>query len=112
MININFKEVNFKMLLSVNKNRKNSYILTAIFFVVVCYFVISWFDLHGKIDEQQQNIAVIHGKYEAQEFENSELNRILESENDAEYFKRIARIDSGFVLPGERVYYDVSVGNN
>jgi hypothetical protein len=100
------------MPVSTVKIRKHSYILTALFLVAVCYFVFSWVGLQGKAQEQKQNIDVIIEKKEALLYENAEKARMLLKENETEYLERKARLDDGFVLPGERVYYDVSAGNN
>jgi len=95
-----------------NKIRKHSIFMTAAFLIAVCYFLFSWAESQGRVQEQKQNITAVVQKKDAQLFENAEKKRMLLPENKNEYLERKARIDNGFVLPGERVYYDGSAGNN
>ena len=43
--------------------------------------------------------------------ENDSIREKLNSDNKDEYVEEIARDQLGFVKPGERVYYDVSVND-
>jgi cell division protein FtsB len=94
------------------KKRRSSYILTAFLLVVVCSFAFSWVRLQDDISQREQYIAAVVDERKVLEFENKEKLRILEDKDTTEYLKRKARIDNGFVLPGERVYHDVSTGSN
>ena len=44
----------------------------------------------------------------AQEAANTELQRTLDSGDEAAYMERIARDKLGYVLPGEHIYVDMS----
>ena len=100
------------MLAAKKKIRKHSYFLTAAFMIAVSYFLFSWAGSQGRVQEQKQNITAVVQKKDAQLYENAEKKRMLLPENKKEYLERKARVDNGFVLPGERVYYDGSAGNN
>lgn len=92
------------------KKRKTSIILTAGLLVLVCYFVVSFIGLQSKINDEKRELAVVNEKCDAQDFENSELERILKDGNELEYIERIARDELGYAKPGERVYSDISAG--
>lgn len=94
------------------KIRKHSYFMTAAFLVAVSYLLLSWGGSQEKVQEQRQNKAAVMQKIETQIYENAEKKRMLLPENKNEYLEKKARIDNGYVLPGERVYYDGSAGNN
>ena len=94
------------------KTKNHSYILTAAFLVAVCYLLFSWGDSQEKVQEQRQNKAAVVQKIETQMYENAEKKRMLLPENKNEYLEKKARVENGYVLPGERVYYDGSAGNN
>lgn len=94
------------------RTRTHSYILSVALLMAVSWFLFSWVNLQGKIQQQKQTIAVVVEKREELVFENAEKNRILASENSSEYFERKARVENGLVLPGERVYYDATPGSN
>lgn len=94
------------------KNKKHSYLLSVALLFVVSYFLFSWVNLQGEIQQQKQTIAVVVEKREELVFENAEKNRILATENSSEYLERKARVENGLVLPGERVYYDATPGSN
>lgn len=100
------------MVATKTKKRKYSYILSVTLLIVVSYFMFSWVNLQGKIQQQKQTIAVVVEKREELVFENAEKNRILATENSSEYLERKARVENGLVLPGERVYYDATPGSN
>ena len=92
------------------KKRKNSVILSVFFIGLICYLFFTWFGLQGKIKEQTQTIAIVSDKIKVQNFENTELQRILDSGNKSDYVEHVARSDLGYVMPGERIYYDISAG--
>ncbi len=94
------------------RTRTHSYILSVALLMAVSWFLFSWVNLQGKIQQQKQTIAVVVEKREELVFENAEKNRILASENSSEYLERKARVENGLVLPGERVYYDATPGSN
>ena len=48
---------------------------------------------------------------EVSELKNEDLQRFLEDENHDEYYEKIAREEYNYAKPGERVFYDSSLGN-
>ena len=92
------------------KKRNSSIFLTVCFCGLVFYLLFSWFNLQGKIKEQTQSIAIVNELIKSQEYENTELKRIVNSGKESEYIEHIARKDLGYAMPGERVYYDISAG--
>lgn len=93
------------------KHRSFSVLLAMGFVGFVCYCVISWVGLQGTIKDSREELARVVEACEAQEYENRELKRILEDDNESELIERIARKELGYVMPGERVYFDVSSSN-
>ena len=94
------------------KKRKNSFILTALLLGLICYLVFTWLGLQGKIQDQQQQIAIVNEKIDEQNYENNKLKKILNAGEESDYIEHIARRDLNYVMPGERVYYDISAGEN
>lgn len=92
------------------KKHKNSVMLSVVFLGLVCYFIFTWYGLQEKIHEQTQTKAIISDSIKIQNFENTELQRILDSGDKSAYVEHIARNDLGYVMPGERIYYDISAG--
>jgi len=99
------------------KKRNYSIILSVFLLGLVCYLFVTWYSLQGKIQEQTRAIAVVNSEIKTQDYENNELQRIIkevkkDNGNKSEYIEHIARKDRGYVMPGERVYYDISAGSN
>lgn len=93
------------------KQRRTSILLTMGLVGFACYFVISWVGLQGTIKNSKEELAAVAEACEVQKYENRELERILEDDNESELIERIARKELGYVMPGERVYFDVSSSN-
>lgn len=78
--------------------------------LLIGYFVITFFSLRLSIKErrsvwEQKNVA-----YQQQLAENERLKSIVESEDKSEYIEQVAREKLGYVMPGEKVFYDVTPG--
>ena len=54
---------------------------------------------------EQKNVA-----YQQQLAENERLKSVVESEDKSEYIEQVAREKLGYVMPGEKVFYDVTPG--
>ncbi len=88
---------------------RGSYILAVALVMVVCYFVVSFFNLKADVSEKAKAVAEISYKCRVQEDENKELEAMLNNNNIEEYVEKRARDeDLGYVMPNERVYYDVA----
>lgn len=94
------------------KEKKNSrsFILTLAIVAVMGYFVISLVSLQMDIRDKQQEVAEAQQVQQEKQAENEELENFLTEGDESSYIERIARDVLGYVLPGERVYYDISSG--
>ncbi len=92
----------------VRKN-KRSFIIV-LFAVVLCAcFAISLFSLVRDIDNINKEIDAVELAVAEQNAENSALRDKIIGGNKDEYVESFARDKLGYVMPGERVYYEVSV---
>lgn len=90
--------------------RNHSVILTLLLIAVICYFCVAFFNLYSILREEKQEVARIEAMYAQQEFENSELERILQQGNEDELIERIARNELHYAYPNERIYTKSPVG--
>lgn len=93
------------------KTRSTSFILTLAIIVVIGYFVISLVSLQMEKNEKAQQVAQAQATLAEKQEKNDQLKSVLEEGDDSDYIERIARDVLGYVLPGERVYYDISSGD-
>ena len=95
-----------------NKEKKNSrsFILTLAIIAVMGYFVISLISLQMDIRDKQREVTEAQQVQQEKQAENEELEQFLTDGDESSYIERIARDVLGYVLPGERVYYDISSG--
>lgn len=95
-----------------NKEKKNSrsFILTLAIIAVMGYFVISLISLQMDIRDKQREVMEAQQVQQEKQAENEELEKFLTDGDESSYIERIARDVLGYVLPGERVYYDISSG--
>lgn len=94
------------------KEKKNSrsFFLTLAVIAVMGYFVISLISLQIEIRDKSKEVENAKVQYEEIQLENEELEGFLADGDESAYIERIARDILGYVLPGERVYYDISSG--
>lgn len=93
------------------KKNKRSFIIV-LFAVVLCAcFAISLFSLVRDIDSIKKDISAVELATAEQEAANAALRDKINNGNTDEYVESIARDKLGYVMPGERVYYDVSVND-
>ena len=90
-------------------HKKRSFIISLCIIAACAYFAISFFSINKEIRDVKKETAAIVSQTEQQKAENQELRDILKSENKDEYVEGVARDKLGYVMPGERIYYDVSV---
>ena len=74
---------------------KHSFILTLLLVLAVGYFTISLIDTQLKIKER----------------ENERLQKVADGGSQEDYIERVAREKLGYVMPDEKVYYDITPGN-
>ena len=92
------------------KNNSRSFFLTLAVISVMGYFIISLISLQIEIRDKSQQVEDARQAYAEMELENAELESFLAEGDESAYIERIARDILGYVLPGERVYYDISSG--
>lgn len=92
------------------RKQTRSFVLTLGLVLLVGYFVITIIGLQLSIKERQDVLEQKNAAYEQQLEQNDRLQSIVDSEDKSEYMEQIAREKLGFVMPGEKVFYDVTPG--
>lgn len=95
---------------SPKKKQSRSFILTLGLVLLVGYFVITIIGLQLSIRERKGVLEQMQSAYEQQLEQNDRLQAIVNSEDKSDYIEQIAREKLGFVMPGEKVFYDVTPG--
>ncbi|NCC87782.1 MAG: hypothetical protein EOM05_07940 [Clostridia bacterium] len=93
------------------KKRSHSFILTLSLIAIMGYFVITLVHLQIEIKDKKEIATQVNQQYKSQELKKEEFEQILNDGDQSKYIERVARDVLGYVLPGERVYYDTSSGN-
>ena len=90
--------------------RKRSVIISVSIIVVLCFFFISFFRMKSQLNDLSEHASELSDEAVELSNEVSELNRLLEEGDVDKYVEDRARDeDLGYVMPGERVYYDLEV---
>ena len=92
------------------KKQSRSFILTLGVVLLVGYFVITIIGLQLSIRERKGVLEQMQSAYVQQLEQNDRLQAIVDSEDKSDYMEQIAREKLGFVMPGEKVFYDVTPG--
>lgn len=92
------------------KNNTTSFILTVAIIAFIGYFVISCVSLQLERSEKAAEVAQAQQVLQEKTEENEELENVLSESDHSAYIEKIARDVLGYVLPGERVYYNISTG--
>ena len=92
------------------RTRKKSFILTLGLVLLMGYFVITFLSLQLSIKERSSVLEQKNVAYQQQVAENERLKSVVESEDKSEYIEQVAREKLGYVMPGEKVFYDVTPG--
>ncbi|MGN0569818.1 MAG: septum formation initiator family protein [Candidatus Fimenecus sp.] len=92
------------------RTRKKSFILTLGLVLLIGYFVITFFSLRLSINERRSVLEQKNVAYQQQLAENERLKSVVESDDKSEYIEQVAREKLGYVMPGEKVFYDVTPG--
>ena len=93
------------------KEQKFSFILLIGLLFMVGYFAISFVNIRLNIRQREKQVAELKAELEQQLAENDRLQGVLDGEDQEEYIERIAREKLGYVMPGEKVYYNVTPQN-
>ncbi len=89
---------------------KKSFILTLGAILLVGYFMITIFGLQASIKESRAELEQKNAVLEQMNSENEHLQAIVDNEDKSEYIEQVAREKLGYVMPGEKVFYDVTPG--
>ncbi len=92
------------------KKQTRSFILTLGLVLLIGYFVITIIGLQLSIKESRGELEQKTAAYEEQLAQNERLQAIVDNEDKSEYIEQVAREKLGFVMPGEKVFYDVTPG--
>ena len=90
---------------------KHSFILTLLLVLAVGYFTISLIDTQLKIKEREKTAEQVSAQYEQQLAEHDRLQKVADGGSQEDYIERVAREKLGYVMPDEKVYYDITPGN-
>lgn len=92
------------------KVQKKSFILTLGLVLLIGYFAITiignFFEYNDLASVKEQKDAEL----EQMQAENDYLESIILAEDKSDYIEQVAREKLGFVMPGEKVFYDVTPG--
>ncbi|MDE6834199.1 MAG: hypothetical protein K2J39_08175 [Ruminococcus sp.] len=66
------------------------------------------FNTEKDCEEKEKELTRIQAEIDAYEEENTELQRVLESDDISPYMERVAVEERGYAYPDERRFYDTS----
>lgn len=92
------------------KKQKKSFILTLALVLVVGYFIITIIDLQLEIRDRKEVYEQLDNKYEQIVSDNNRLQAIVDNDDKGAYMEQVAREKLGFVMPNEKVFYDITPG--
>ena len=90
--------------------QSKSFILTLALVLLIGYFVITIIGLQLDIREKNAELNEKNAAYQQITQENERLESIVQNEDKSSYIEQVAREKLGFVMPGEKVFYDVTPG--
>lgn len=90
--------------------RPKSFILMLALVLLVGYFVITFIGLRLDIGERNAIKDQKNEAHQQMKEENAELQAIVDSEDKGAYMEEVARDELGYVMPDEKVFYDVTPG--
>ena len=93
------------------KKQKHSFILSLALLLAVGYFVISFVSTQLDIREKEKEAAALQEQITQQVAENERLQAVVDGGDESEYIERVAREKLGYVMPDEKVYYDITPSN-
>ena len=72
------------------------------------YAAFTMVSLQLQISAKEDEMAELQEQIESQKLENSMIQDILDSDDDTNYIAEIAREKLGYIIPGQRVFVDIS----
>lgn len=92
------------------RKQKKSFILSLALVLLVGYFIITIIGLQVEIRDRKEVKEQLDMEYEQILADNERLQAIVDSEDKGDYMEQIAREKLGFVMPNEKVFYDITPG--
>ncbi len=90
--------------------RKVSFIIVLVAILMAGYFIITTISTRIEIKERKQVLKETEERLDEKEKQNERLQAILEAEDKRDYIEQVARDKLGYVMPGEKVFYDITPG--
>lgn len=91
-------------------NRSTSYFVNFLLFVLVAVMLFNCLSMFKKISDKKKKYNELKSQYDQALILKNEYEYLLNEDNQLEYIERIAREKYGYVAPGERAFYDSSLG--
>jgi len=85
-----------------------NYILSCVLVVVAVVSAVRMFSVQILIDRSKVDTVALEREIELQQQRNDKLQAGLDAVFDDEYIMNVARKELGYVLPGERIFEDIS----
>ena len=98
------------MVAKVKKERRSFIVIFSVIVLCAC-LAISLISKVNAINDKKEEIAAVEAVKAEMEAENKAYNDKINDGNKDEYVEEIARDKLGYVMPGERVYQDISVND-
>lgn len=92
------------------RKQKKSFILSLALVLLVGYFIITIISLQVEIRDRKEVKEQLDMEYEQILSNNERLQAIVDSEDKGDYMEQVAREKLGFVMPNEKVFYDITPG--
>ena len=90
------------------KLKRASIFTKIVVIALIAYAAISLSATKNQIAEAEKEQAILQAQVDAALQENAELQYDIEHAGDPETIAEIARTKLGLVMPGEKIFYDVS----
>lgn len=95
---------------SKKSGRTTSYFINFLLIAAVLILLFNCFSIFGKMNTKKDKYNELKAQYEQALIQKKEYEYLLDEDNQLEYIERVAREKYGYVSPGERAFYDSSLG--
>lgn len=93
------------------KPQRFSFILIIGMLLAIGYFAISLSNIYMQKSERTKELEELNVRLEDQVEQNDRLQKVIDGGDKDEYIEHVAREKLGYVMPGERVYYNITPNN-
>ena len=90
------------------KLKRSSIFTKIVLLALIVYATISLVNTKNRVAEAEADRVVLQARVDAMLQENAELEYDIEHAGDPDTVAEIARTKLGLVMPGEKIFYDVS----